>query len=556
MHNFDLCYGLFSINRHKIFTSCLDILLAYLYFLIDFARIKEAVMPNKKSTVLIILDGWGYRENPESNAIHHANTPVLDNLMANKPNMLIETSGMAVGLPDGQMGNSEVGHVNLGAGRIVYQDFTRITKSIADNEFQSNPVLVDAVENAVENNKAVHVFGLLSPGGVHSHEDHIFAMLEMAAKKGATAIYLHAFLDGRDTPPRSAEASLIKAQEKFAELGCGQVASVIGRYYAMDRDQRWDRVEKAYNVMVSGQGEFQFDNATDALHAAYARDENDEFVKASAIKDANGECIKVQDGDAMIFMNFRADRARQFTRCFTEAGFSGFKHQQQPKISKFVMLTEYAADIDAPCAFPTVKLDNVLGEWLEKHNKTQLRISETEKYAHVTFFFSGGKEDTFKGEERILIPSPQVATYDLQPEMNSALLTDKLVAAIESGDHDFIVCNYPNGDMVGHTGDFDAAVKACEAVDSSIGRVLGALEKTGSECLITADHGNAELMKDNVTGQAHTAHTCEPVPLIYVGRNAKTAATGALSDIAPTVLALMNMPQPEEMTGTSLLTLT
>lgn len=513
-------------------------------------------MPNKKSTVLIILDGWGYRENPESNAIYHANTPVLDNLMANKPNMLIDTSGMAVGLPDGQMGNSEVGHVNLGAGRIVYQDFTRITKAIKDKEFQSNPTLVNAVENAVNNNKAIHVFGLLSPGGVHSHEDHIFAMLEMAAEKGAKTIYLHAFLDGRDTPPRSAEASLIKAQAKFAELGCGQVASVIGRYYAMDRDQRWDRVELAYNLIVSGQAEYQYSNATDALHAAYERDENDEFVKASAITNANGDVIQVQDGDTMIFMNFRADRARQFTRCFTDPKFSGFKRQQRPKLGSFVTLTEYAADIDAACAFPKIKLNNVLGEWLETNDKTQLRISETEKYAHVTFFFSGGKEDTFKGEQRILVPSPQVATYDLQPEMNSTLLTDKLVAAIESGEHDFIVCNYPNGDMVGHTGDFDAAVKACEAVDRCIGRIVTALEKTGSEALITADHGNAEQMMDSVSGQAHTAHTCEPVPLIYVGRNAQTAKKGALSDIAPTILALMNMPQPEEMTGSNLLTLT
>lgn len=512
-------------------------------------------MPNKKSTVLIILDGWGYRENPESNAIHHANTPILDDLMANKPNMLIQTSGMAVGLPDGQMGNSEVGHVNLGAGRIVYQDFTRITKAIDDNEFQTNPALSSAVDKAVANNKAVHVFGLLSPGGVHSHEDHIFAMLEMAANKGAKAVYLHAFLDGRDTPPRSAEASLIKAQEKFNELGCGQIASVIGRYYAMDRDQRWDRVELAYNLMVSGEAEYKYNTAVDALSAAYARDENDEFVAASAIKNENGETINVNDGDAMIFMNFRADRARQFSRCFTQADFSGFARKQQPKISDFVMLTEYAADIEAACAFPTVKLDNVLGEWLEKHNKTQLRISETEKYAHVTFFFSGGKENTFKGEERTLIPSPQVATYDLQPEMNSTLLTDKLVAAIESGEHDFIVCNYPNGDMVGHTGDFNAAVKACEAVDTSIGRVLQALENTESECLITADHGNAEQMLDNVSGQAHTAHTCEPVPLIYVGRNAQAAASGALSDIAPTILSLMALPQPEEMTGSNLMKL-
>ena len=512
-------------------------------------------MPNKKSTVLIILDGWGYRENPESNAIYHANTPVIDNLMANKPNMLIQTSGMAVGLPDGQMGNSEVGHVNLGAGRIVYQDFTRITKAIEDKEFQANPALSNAIDNAINNQKAIHVFGLLSPGGVHSHEEHIFALLEMAANKGAKQVYLHAFLDGRDTPPRSALASLEKAQAKFAELNCGQVASIIGRYYAMDRDQRWDRVELAYNLMVSGEAAFEFSSATDALAAAYQRDENDEFVQASAITTAAGKTINVADGDAMIFMNFRADRARQFTRCFTEENFSGFNRKQQPKINDFVMLTEYAADIKTPCAFPTVALENVLGQWLEKHNKTQLRISETEKYAHVTFFFSGGKEDTFVGEERVLIPSPQVATYDLQPEMNSTLLTNKLVTAIESGEHDFIVCNYPNGDMVGHTGDFNAAVKACEAVDASIGKVIQALKNTGGECLITADHGNAEQMVDTSSGQAHTAHTCEPVPLIYVGRDAEMKTTGALSDIAPTLLALMDLPQPEEMTGSSLLQL-
>ena len=512
-------------------------------------------MSNKKSTVLIILDGWGYRENEQSNAIFHAKTPVIDNLMANYPNMLIQTSGMAVGLPDGQMGNSEVGHVNLGAGRIVYQDFTRITKAIADNEFNNTPALCQAVDKAVAKNKAVHICGLMSPGGVHSHEDHIIAMIDLAKERGAEKIYLHAFLDGRDTPPRSAEASLIKAQEKFAEIGCGQVASLIGRYYAMDRDLRWDRVETSYNLMTQGKSDYQFSNAVEALAAAYQRDENDEFVKASAITDAQGNAIGIDDGDSVIFMNFRADRARQFTRSFVDADFEGFTRQKTPNLADFVMLTQYAADIETSCAFPPAPLNNVLGEWLEKHNKTQLRISETEKYAHVTFFFSGGKEDTFKGEERILIPSPQVATYDLQPEMNSTLLTDKLVEAIESGEHDFIVCNYPNGDMVGHTGKFDAAVKACEAVDTSIGRVLSALEKTGSECLITADHGNAEQMVDNSSGQAHTAHTCEPVPLIYVGRKATPAHAGALSDISPTILNLMAMEQPEEMTGTNLMEL-
>ncbi|TRX57923.1 2,3-bisphosphoglycerate-independent phosphoglycerate mutase [Thalassomonas sp. M1454] len=513
-------------------------------------------MSNKKSMVLLILDGWGYRKNSESNAIFHANTPVMDKLMQERPNMLIETSGMAVGLPDGQMGNSEVGHVNLGAGRIVYQDFTRITKAIETGDFKQNDTLISAIDGAVSQDKAVHVFGLLSPGGVHSHEDHILALLDMAAERGATKVYLHAFLDGRDTPPRSAADPLTKAEQKFAELGNGQIASIIGRYYAMDRDQRWDRVEAAYNVMVCGEGLHTANTASEALAAAYARDENDEFVGATAILDANGNAIEVNDGDSMIFMNFRADRARQFSRCFTEPDFSGFSRKKQPKLHEFVMLTQYAADIDAPAAYPPVELNNVLGEWLEKHNKTQLRISETEKYAHVTFFFSGGREDTFKGEERILIPSPQVATYDLQPEMNSVLLTDKLVAAIESGEHDLIICNYPNGDMVGHTGKFDAAVKACEAVDTAIGRVVSALEKTGGECLITADHGNAEMMVNATSGQAHTAHTCEPVPLIYVGRNATPSNTGALSDIAPTLLELMAMEQPSEMTGSSLMKVT
>ncbi len=515
---------------------------------------------NKKSTVLIILDGWGYREQSDANAIQAANTPVLDKLKADYPNMLIQTSGMAVGLPEGQMGNSEVGHVNLGAGRVVYQDFTRITKAIEDNEFSKNPALCQGVDNAIAQNKAVHIFGLLSPGGVHSHEKHIFAMMELAKNRGATKVYLHAFLDGRDTPPRSAKASLDKAQQKFKQLFSdsdseGQIASVIGRYYAMDRDQRWDRVELAYDLIVSGISKYQYNDAISALEAAYQRNENDEFVSASAILNSKAETIKINDGDALIFMNFRADRARQFSRCFTESNFDGFTRKKLPAISDFVMLTQYAADIKASCAFAPQALNNVMGEWLAKHNKTQLRISETEKYAHVTFFFSGGQEEEFPGEQRILVPSPNVATYDLQPEMNSSILTDKLVAAIKSGEHDFIVCNYPNGDMVGHTGDFNAAVKACEAVDACVGRVVSALKETGGECLITADHGNAEQMLDETSGQAHTAHTCEPVPLIYVGRKAKAATTGTLSDISPTLLHLMAMEQPEEMTGSILMKL-
>ena len=456
---------------------------------------------------------------------------------------------MDVGLPDGQMGNSEVGHVNLGAGRIVYQDFTRISKAIDDGEFFKNPTLVKSVDDALAKDGAVHIMGLLSPGGVHSHEDHILAMVKLAEQRGAKKVYVHAFLDGRDTPPRSAKASIKTLESHFEKTQSGKVASLIGRYYAMDRDNRWDRVEAAYNMLTLGTAEFTAKSGVEGLENAYARDENDEFVKATVI----GTPVKVEDNDTLIFMNFRADRAREISRSFVDADFDGFERKSTPKLSEFVMLTEYAANIKTVSAFPPASLDNVLGEWLEKHNKTQLRISETEKYAHVTFFFSGGREDLFDGEKRELIPSPQVATYDLQPEMNSELLTDKLVEAIKSQDYDFIVVNYPNGDMVGHTGVFDAAVKACEAVDHCVGRVVEALREVGGECLITADHGNAEQMSDAKTGQAHTAHTSEPVPFIYVGRPATTVANGKLSDVAPTILNLIGMEQPAEMTGKPLM---
>ncbi|WMO12497.1 2,3-bisphosphoglycerate-independent phosphoglycerate mutase [Pseudoalteromonas piscicida] len=508
----------------------------------------------KKPLVLMILDGWGYREESESNAILAANTPVLDELWRSAPHTLISGSGLDVGLPDGQMGNSEVGHVNLGAGRVVYQDFTRITKAIDDGEFEHNPALVENIDKAVAKGKAVHLMGLLSPGGVHSHEDHIVAAIKLAAERGAT-VYLHAFLDGRDTPPRSAQASIEKMEALMQSLNCGRLASIIGRYYAMDRDNRWDRVESAYNLMVSGDADFTYSNGVEALQAAYARDENDEFVKASVITEAGQPAATINDGDTVIFMNFRADRARQMTRAFVDADFSGFEKRKAPDLSAFVMMTEYAADIKAPIAFAPEALVNVLGEWLAKHNKTQLRISETEKYAHVTFFFSGGREDLFEGEKRELIPSPQVATYDLQPEMNSEMLTDKLVEAIHSGEFDVIICNYPNGDMVGHSGVFEAAVKACEAVDKCIGRVVAALKETGGEALITADHGNAEQMQNPKTGQAHTAHTSEPVPFIYVGRDAEPQAGKALSDVAPTMLHLLGMEQPSEMTGTPIMRL-
>ncbi|MGY8877701.1 MAG: 2,3-bisphosphoglycerate-independent phosphoglycerate mutase, partial [Pseudoalteromonas sp.] len=499
------------------------------------------MIEHKKPLVLMILDGWGHREDTQSNAILAANTPVLDNLWATRPHTLISASGLDVGLPDGQMGNSEVGHVNLGAGRIVYQDFTRITKAINDGEFDSTPALVENIDKAVSAGKAVHIMGLLSPGGVHSHEDHIVASIELAAKRGAKEVYFHAFLDGRDTPPRSAKVSIERIEALFSKLKCGRLASLIGRYYAMDRDNRWNRVEKAYNVMTLAEGDFNFDNGVEALNAAYERDENDEFVAATTITPTGATPASINDGDTVIFANFRADRAREITRAFVEPEFDGFTKKRTPELSAFVMMTEYAADIDAPVAFGPTPLINVLGEWFEKNNKTQLRISETEKYAHVTFFFSGGRESEFKGETRELIPSPQVATYDLQPEMNSEMLTDKLVEAIKSGKYDAIICNYPNGDMVGHSGVFEAAVKACEAVDSCIGRVVDALEEFGGEALITADHGNAEQMADLKTGQAHTAHTSEPVHFIYVGRDAEPMQGKALSDVAPTMLHLMGM---------------
>ncbi|MGS0681027.1 2,3-bisphosphoglycerate-independent phosphoglycerate mutase [Shewanella sp. 125m-7] len=506
----------------------------------------------KRPLALLILDGWGYRENTQKNAVFHAKTPVLDQLNAQYPNSLISGSGIDVGLPDGQMGNSEVGHINIGSGRIVYQELTRIGKSIDDGEFDNNPALTEAVDAAIKADGAVHIMGLLSPGGVHSHQDHIEAMCRLAVKRGANKVYLHAFLDGRDTPPRSAKSGLAHFEALFSSLGTGQVASLIGRYYAMDRDNRWDRVSQAYELITEGKGLHQATTAVEGLEAAYARNENDEFVGSTVIPDAQGNIAKLADNDSLIFMNFRADRARQITRSFVDVDFDGFERAVTPKIN-FVMLTEYAGNINAAIAYPSSNLVNTLGETLQNQDLTQLRISETEKYAHVTFFFNGGKEDPFKGEDRILIQSPKVATYDLQPEMSSTELTDKLVAAIESTQYDVIICNYPNGDMVGHTGNFDAAVKACEAVDTCIGRVVEALQKVGGECLITADHGNAEQMTDESTGQAHTAHTSELVPLIYVGREAEIEKGGRLSDLAPTMLTLMGQEVPEEMTGRAII---
>jgi 2,3-bisphosphoglycerate-independent phosphoglycerate mutase len=507
-----------------------------------------------KPLVLIILDGFGHSDSHEGNAVYTATanqkTPVFDRLYKTMPNGLISGSGMDVGLPDGQMGNSEVGHMNLGAGRVVYQDFTRVTKAIRDGEFFENPVICAAVDKAVGAGKAVHVMGLLSDGGVHSHEDHLVAMVELAAKRGADKIYLHAFLDGRDTPPRSAHQYLETMETAYKRLGKGRTATIIGRYFAMDRDNRWDRVEAAYNLIVDGSSEFQAKTAKAGLDAAYERGENDEFVKATRI----GEQVKVEDGDAVVFMNFRADRARELSRVFVEDDFKDFARARQPKLAGYVGLTEYSASIPAPAAFTKGSLENVLGEYLAKNGKTQLRIAETEKYAHVTFFFSGGREEPFEGEERILIPSPKVATYDLQPEMSAPEVTDKIVDAIENQRYDVIVVNYANGDMVGHSGIMEAAVKAVECLDVCVGRITEALEKVGGEALITADHGNVEQMTDDTTGQAHTAHTTEPVPFVYVGkRDLKVREGGVLADVAPTMLMLMGLEIPKEMTGTSIL---
>lgn len=509
----------------------------------------------KQTTALIILDGFGHRTDKDQNAILNAKTPVWDRLIEEQPHTLINTSGMAVGLPEGQMGNSEVGHMNLGAGRIVYQNFTLITKAIEDKAFFENQVLCQAVDKAKANDGAIHILGLLSPGGIHSHEDHIKAMVELADQRGVKEIYVHAFLDGRDMPPRSAEPSIKAMDEVLAATGKGRVATLVGRYYAMDRDNRWDRIESAYKMLTEGQSDFTATNGVEGLAAAYERGEDDEFVKTTVCASEGQSAATINDGDAIIFMNFRADRARELTRAFVEDDFKGFERNKRPALADFVMLTEFAASIPASCAYPPSELKNSLGEFVAKQGMTQLRIAETEKYAHVTFFFSGGQEAEFDGETRILIQSPDVATYDLKPEMSAPEVTDKLVDAIKSGQYDLVVCNYANGDMVGHTGKFDAAIKAVEALDESLGRVTDAIKETGGHCLITADHGNCEQMLDYDSGQAHTQHTTGPVPLVYVGSDPSVQLEndGALCDIAPSLLNLMGQEQPEEMTGHSLI---
>ena len=493
---------------------------------------------------LIIMDGWGYREDPDNNAVMAAKTPVWDALWQQYPHTLINASGTGVGLPGDQMGNSEVGHLNLGAGRVVYQEFTRISKAIEAGDFFTNPVLTHAVDKAVDKDKAVHILGLLSDGGVHSHEEHIHAMIKLAAQRGADKIYVHAFLDGRDTPPQSAGTYLERLQNVIDSIGKGQIVSMIGRFYAMDRDQRWNRVEEAYNLIAEGKHQFHADTTSHALAMAYERGETDEFVKATSI---GHNAVRVNDGDSIIFMNFRSDRARELTQCFIASDFDGFPIHRHINLSDYVTLTEYKKEFTAPIAFPNEKMRNILGEYLSSLGKTQLRIAETEKYAHVTFFFNGGVEQPFAGEDRILVPSPKVDTYDQQPEMSAPEVAEKLVAAILSEKYDVIICNFANADMVGHTGQFDAAVQAIEALDTCLGKVWHALQQVGGEMLVTADHGNAERMVNHQTGQAHTAHTNNVVPFLYAGRDAICHDNGALSNIAPTMLSLMDLPIPEEM---------
>ena len=499
--------------------------------------------------LLIILDGFGYRPPDANNAITSAHKPNWDRLWETYPHILIHASEASVGLPAGQMGNSEVGHLNIGAGRVIYQEYTRIDRAIENGNFFGNLALKDTIEKARANDGAVHILGLLSDGGVHSHENQIHAMFELAVKAGQSKVYMHAFLDGRDTPPKSAGPFLRRLQAKLDELGGGRIASIGGRYYGMDRDKRWPRVKPAYDMLTLGQAEFSATDALQALEMAYARGETDEFVKPTTIVPPGQQPVRVEDGDAIIFMNFRSDRGREMTRAFIEPNFSGFERARVPKLAAYCTLTNYSADFDVAVAFPPERIRDGFGEYISRIGLHQLRIAETEKYPHVTYFFNGGEENIYPGEDRILVKSPDVATYDMKPEMSAFEVTDKLVEAILSKKYDAIVCNFANTDMVGHTGNFTAAVKAVEAVDVCVGRAVEAMQSIGGEALITADHGNAECMLDTANSQPHTAHTTNLVPFLYVGRQARLAETGALEDVAPTLLKMMGLTQPRAMTG-------
>ena len=510
---------------------------------------------SKKPVVLIIMDGFGINERKDYNAVAQANKPNLDMLMKTYPWKPGYASGMAVGLPDGQMGNSEVGHMNMGAGRIIYQELTRITKEIEDGDFFKNEALLSAIENCKAKNSALHMFGLLSDGGVHSHNTHMYGLLELAKREGLEKVYLHCFLDGRDTPPKSGRDFVAAAVDKMKEIGVGKVATVMGRYYVMDRDNRWDRVELAYKAIAYGEGNTAADPVA-AVESSYGADVTDEFVVPTVIERDGKPVAVVKNDDSVIFYNFRPDRAREITRAFCNDDFDGFERRDGRIDTKFVCFTDYDATMpNKEVAFKKVEINNTFGEYLSKLGKTQLRTAETEKYAHVTFFFNGGVEEPYPGEDRILVKSPKVATYDLQPEMSAYEVCDGLVNAIKSGKYDTIICNFANPDMVGHTGVLEAAVKAIEAVDVCIGRAYEALKEVDGAMFICADHGNAEMMIDYETGEPWTAHTTNPVPFILVNAGAgyDLAEGGKLCDIIPTMLELMDIPQPEEMTGKSLL---
>lgn len=509
---------------------------------------------SKKPTVLMILDGYGLNEKTEGNAVKEAKTPVMDKLMQEYPFVKGYASGMAVGLPDGQMGNSEVGHLNMGAGRIIYQELTKITKEIQDGDFFKNPALLDAVKNAKDKGTSLHMFGLLSDGGVHSHNTHLYALLELAKKEGLSKVYVHCFLDGRDTPPASGKDYVQQLSDKMQEIGVGEIASVMGRYYAMDRDNRWDRVELAYNAMVKGIGHTA-DSGVAAVQQSYDDGKNDEFVIPTVVVKNGAPVASIQDDDSVIFFNFRPDRAREITRTFCSDDFDGFKRGSRIKTC-YVCFTEYDETIpNKEVAFHKTAITNTFGEFLAANNLKQARIAETEKYAHVTFFFNGGVEEPNEGEERILVKSPKVPTYDMQPEMSAYEVCDNLVNAIKSEKYDVIIINFANPDMVGHTGIENAAVKAIEAVDGCVGRAVEAIKEVDGQMFICADHGNAEQLVDYETGEPFTAHTTNPVPFILV--NADPSYTlregGVLADIAPTLIELMGMEQPKEMTGKSLL---
>lgn len=509
---------------------------------------------NKKPTVLMILDGYGLNDKTQGNAVAEANTPVMDRLMAECPFVKGNASGMAVGLPDGQMGNSEVGHLNMGAGRIVYQELTRITKEIQDGDFFKNEALLKAVNNAKENGSALHMFGLLSDGGVHSHNTHLYGLLELAKREGLEKVYVHCFLDGRDTPPTSGKDYVQQLSDEMKRIGVGEIATVMGRYYAMDRDNRWDRVELAYNAMVKGIGQKAACGVC-AVEQSYKDGKNDEFVLPTVVEKDGAPTAVIQDKDSVIFFNFRPDRAREITRAFCADEFDGFAREKRLDLT-YVCFTEYDETIpNKTIAFHKVSITNTFGEFLAANGKAQARIAETEKYAHVTFFFNGGVEEPNEGEDRILVKSPKVATYDLKPEMSAYEVCDKLVEAIGSGKYDVIIINFANPDMVGHTGIENAAIKAVEAVDECVGRTVEALKAAGGQMFICADHGNAEQLVDYETGAPFTAHTTNQVPFILVNYDSDYTLreNGCLADIAPTLIEMMGMEQPKEMTGKSLL---